>query len=131
MDCSESDKPERKRKSCDSECPIPQKVKVIEPNPQFGVGNNTEAAHQERSKKASNIFRPWEDMNQGIENEQNNRNTNQFGAGNKADPSHQVEPEKEKNQQPENGEVLEPEQSHQPEAAKQHEVKMRWGVREE
>ena len=32
MDWSESDKPERKRKSCDSECPIPQKVKVIVPN---------------------------------------------------------------------------------------------------
>ena len=91
MDCSESDKPERKRKLSDSECPRPHKVSVIVPNPQLNAGNNTDP---------SIIFRPWEDRNQSMEN--------QFGAGNKAGPSHQVEPEKEKNPQqvePEAGEI--------------------------
>ena len=80
---------------------------MIEPNQEFGVGNNTEASNifrpwegmNQDMENNTNIFRPWEGMNQGIEN-----NTNQFGAG-------RVEPEKEKNPQPENEELLE--QSHQ------------------
>ena len=40
MDCSESDKPERKRKSSDSECSRPNKVRVIVANPQFNAGKN-------------------------------------------------------------------------------------------
>ena len=107
MEWSESVEEDKKRKLCDSECPIPQKVKVIEPHPQFGVGNNTEASNifrpwegmNQDMENNTNIFRPWEGMNQGIEN-----NTNQFGAG-------RVEPEKEKNPQPENEEL--PEQNHE------------------
>ena len=53
---------------------------MIVANPQLNVESDS-----------SIIFRPWEDRNQSMEN--------QFGAGNKAGPSHQVEPEKEKNPQ--------------------------------
>ena len=67
MDCSQSNA-SKKRKSSDSECSRPNKVRVIVANPQFVVGNNTEATHQERSKKASIIFRPWEDSNHSMEN---------------------------------------------------------------
>ena len=38
MDCSGSDKFDTKRKSSDSECSRPNKVRVIESNQQFGVG---------------------------------------------------------------------------------------------
>ena len=37
MDCSESDKPEKKRKSSDSECSRPNEVRVIVANPQLNV----------------------------------------------------------------------------------------------
>ena len=77
MDCSESDRSERKRKS--SELPRYNKVRVIVPNPQFNAENNIES---------SILFRPWEDRNQ-------------FGAGRgeaEKNPK-QVEPEKEKNPQ--------------------------------
>ena len=40
MDCSESDRSERKRKS--SELPMYNKVRVIVPNPQFNTENNIE-----------------------------------------------------------------------------------------
>ena len=80
MDSSQSDKCERKSKSRDSDCSRTKKVRVIVANPQLNFESDS-----------SIIFRPWEDMNQ--------RNENQFGAGNKAGPSHQVEPETEKNPQ--------------------------------
>ena len=58
MDCSQSNA-SKKRKSSDSECSRYNKVSIIVPNPQFRVGNSTKATHQERSKKASIIFRVW------------------------------------------------------------------------
>ena len=84
---SQSNKPERKRKSSDSELPRYHKVRVIVANPQLNAENNTDS---------SIIFRPWEDRNQSM--------GNQFGAG-------RGEPEK--NPQPENEELLEPDQNHQ------------------
>ena len=69
---SQSDTSERKRKSSDSELPRYHKVRVIVANPQLNAKNN---------RDPSIIFRPWEDRNQSMEN--------QFGAGNKAEPSHQ------------------------------------------
>ena len=70
---------------------------MIVANPQLNAGNNTDP---------SIIFRPWEDKNQSMEN--------QFGAGNKAGPSHQVKSEKEKNP---------PQEIQQPEATNQHEAR--------
>ena len=67
MDCSESDA-SKKRKSSDSECLSPNKVRVIVANPQLNAESDS-----------SIIFRPWEDRNQIMEN--------LFGAGNKAGPS--------------------------------------------
>ena len=84
---SQSDTSERKRKSSDSELPRYHKVRVIVANPQLNAENNTDS---------SIIFRPWEDRNQSM--------GNQFGAG-------RGEPEK--NPQPENEELLEPDQNHQ------------------
>ena len=52
MDCSESDTPERKRKSSDSELPRYNKVRVIEANPELNDGRAE--AEKEKNPKQEN-----------------------------------------------------------------------------
>ena len=67
-DCSQSNA-SKKRESSYSECSRPYKVRFIVANPQLNVESDS-----------SSIFRPWDVRNQSMKN--------QFGAENKAGPSH-------------------------------------------